>query len=154
MIWFGLVPFKTSDPTCGSVPSVKLLETSTKLDHRDCVRARALVHLIPGHRLVNMIIIWSSYDYCFIIIIIIFDHLTSLLNKCDVELAGIVRAAGGSLKHIWLLCFSWILSLKSFFLLIWFERIFTDAREVLPFVEGQESWCLIGNMIGPRIFGL
>ena len=93
MIWFGLVPFKTSYLTCGSVPSVKLLETSTKLDHRDCVRARALVHLIPGQRFVN-------------IIIIIYDHLTNLLNKCDVELAGIVRAAVGSLKDIWLLCFS------------------------------------------------
>ena len=26
----------------------------------------------------------------------------------------------------------------------------TDAREILRFAEGQESWCLIGNMMPKR----
>ena len=73
--------------------------------------------------------------------------MSDLLNNWEVELAGI-GLVGGSLKDIWLLllasCFETFLCLLSNCL-----SVRTDAREILRFAEGQESWCLIGNMMPP-----
>ena len=73
--------------------------------------------------------------------------MSDLLNNWEVELAGI-GLVGGSLKDIWLLllasCFDTFSYLLSNCL-----SVRTDAREILRFAEGQESWCLIGNMM-PR----
>ena len=77
--------------------------------------------------------------------------MSDLLNNWEVELAGI-GLVGGSLKDIWLLllasCFDTFLCRLSNCL-----SVRTDARDILRFAEGQESWCLIGNMMPPWSLG-